>query len=238
MLDSAVRLKDGHAQCRVTTRETGTVRGTARRPHFSLAIISVTVNFGYTCFGVRSVYFNVRNILLKSGNSSRDTPYMCVYVYVCIYISSFSSSRRYSPVWVLASWTTSLHCSLSFIFSIHCFMFITVRSATTSSSHLNQGLPFLLPANNVPSIILRGIASTSILFTWPNYLILWAFINFISSSPFIYINKLTSGKSILNFCHHRHYHHCHYHSFKELDFVAHTGSLRGVRCYFSFWLYF
>ena len=43
MLDSAVRLKDGHAQCRVTTRETGTVRGTARRPHFSLSIISVTV---------------------------------------------------------------------------------------------------------------------------------------------------------------------------------------------------
>ena len=28
---------------RVTTRETGTVRGTARRPHVSLAIISVTV---------------------------------------------------------------------------------------------------------------------------------------------------------------------------------------------------
>ena len=28
---------------RVTTRETGTVRGTTRRPHFSLAIISVTV---------------------------------------------------------------------------------------------------------------------------------------------------------------------------------------------------
>ena len=43
MLDSAVRLKDGHAQCRVTTRETGTERGTARRPHFPLSIISVTV---------------------------------------------------------------------------------------------------------------------------------------------------------------------------------------------------
>ena len=28
---------------RVTTRETGTVRGTARRPHISLAIISETV---------------------------------------------------------------------------------------------------------------------------------------------------------------------------------------------------
>ena len=38
------RLKDGHAQCTGnTSRETDTVRGTARRPHFSLAIISVTV---------------------------------------------------------------------------------------------------------------------------------------------------------------------------------------------------
>ena len=43
MLDSAVILKGGHAQCRATTRETGTVRGTARRPQFSLAIISVNV---------------------------------------------------------------------------------------------------------------------------------------------------------------------------------------------------
>ena len=43
MLDSAVRLKDGHAQCTGNNTRTGTVRGTARRPHFSLAIISVTV---------------------------------------------------------------------------------------------------------------------------------------------------------------------------------------------------
>ena len=36
--------KDGHAQCTGnTSREPGTVRGTARRPHFSLAFISVIV---------------------------------------------------------------------------------------------------------------------------------------------------------------------------------------------------
>ena len=35
---------DGHAQCTGnTSREPGTEGGTARRPHFSLAIISVTV---------------------------------------------------------------------------------------------------------------------------------------------------------------------------------------------------
>jgi hypothetical protein len=38
------RLNDVHAQCMGnTSREPGTVRGTARRPHFSLAIISITV---------------------------------------------------------------------------------------------------------------------------------------------------------------------------------------------------
>ena len=52
---------------RVTTRETGTVRGTARRPHFSLAIISVTLQLRIEVFWVISVYFNVRNILPKSG---------------------------------------------------------------------------------------------------------------------------------------------------------------------------
>ena len=38
------RLNDGHAQgTGNTSREPGIVRGTARRPHFSLVIISVTV---------------------------------------------------------------------------------------------------------------------------------------------------------------------------------------------------
>jgi len=36
--------KDGHAQCTGnTSRQPGTVCGTARRPHFSLAFNSVTV---------------------------------------------------------------------------------------------------------------------------------------------------------------------------------------------------
>ena len=52
---------------RVTIREAGTVRGTTRRPHFSLAIISVTVQLRIQVFWAISVYFNVRNILPKSG---------------------------------------------------------------------------------------------------------------------------------------------------------------------------
>jgi len=60
--------KDGHAQCTGnTSREPGTVRGTARRPYFSLAFISVTVQIRIQVFLVISVYFNLRNILPKSG---------------------------------------------------------------------------------------------------------------------------------------------------------------------------
>ena len=51
----------------VTSREPGTVRGTARRPHFSRAFISVTVQLLIQLFWVISVYFNVRNTLPKSG---------------------------------------------------------------------------------------------------------------------------------------------------------------------------
>jgi len=40
-----------------TSREPGTVRGTARRPQFSLAFISVTVQLRIEVFLVISVYF-------------------------------------------------------------------------------------------------------------------------------------------------------------------------------------
>jgi len=43
------------------------VRGPARRPHFSLAIISLTVQLWTWVFWVISVYFNIRNTLPKSG---------------------------------------------------------------------------------------------------------------------------------------------------------------------------
>jgi hypothetical protein len=59
--------------------------------------------------------------VLKSGfYILRDWNYAC-----------FPSSRRYSPGWALAS-TTSLHWSLSFVFSDHCFILITAKSATAS----------------------------------------------------------------------------------------------------------
>ena len=74
------------------------------------------------------------------------------------------------------------HCSLSSAFSVHCLIFFALKSATTSSIRLKRGLPFLLPINSLPSIILLGIAPASILFTWPSHLILCAFVNFTISS--------------------------------------------------------
>jgi len=50
--------KDGHAQCTGnTSREPGTVSGSARRPHFPHAFISVTVQLRIQAFLVISVYF-------------------------------------------------------------------------------------------------------------------------------------------------------------------------------------
>jgi len=43
------------------------VFGTARSPHFSLVIISATVQLWIQVFWVISVYFNIRNTLPKSG---------------------------------------------------------------------------------------------------------------------------------------------------------------------------
>ena len=43
------------------------MRGPARRLHFSLAIISVTIQLWTWVFWVISVYFNIRNTLPKSG---------------------------------------------------------------------------------------------------------------------------------------------------------------------------
>ena len=69
---------DNSQRMGITLREPGTVRGTARRPHFSLAFISVTVQLWSQVFWVISVYFNIRNTLPKSGTFLLGHP---VYIY-------------------------------------------------------------------------------------------------------------------------------------------------------------
>ena len=48
------------------------------------------------------------------------------------------SSRHYNPGWALASSTTSLHCALFFVFSIHCFIFTTFKSVHHYPSISNE----------------------------------------------------------------------------------------------------
>jgi hypothetical protein len=50
--------------------------------------------------------------------------------------------------------------------------------------------------NNLPSIIFLGIYPASILLTCPSHLIIWAFINFTVSSPFITL--LNSSLSLIS----------------------------------------
>ena len=129
-------------------------------------------------------------------NESTGKDILCFLTYIGADNSdlmiTLPSPRRYSPGWTLTSSTISLHFSLSFIFSIHCFIFITFRSATTSFIHLKLGLPFLLPTNSLHSITFLGIAPSSILFTCPSHHILWAFTNFaISSALIVHLEELT-----------------------------------------------
>jgi hypothetical protein len=83
-----------------TCQLTGTVRGPARSSHFSLAIISVTVQLWTKVFWVISVYFYIRNTLPKSGTFLLGHLYICCTTPLtsrcCIlYISSTNIHTEY-----------------------------------------------------------------------------------------------------------------------------------------------
>ena len=84
-----------------TSREPCRVGGTARRPHFSLAIISVTVQLRLYVFWVISVYFNLRNILPKSGTFLLGH---LVYIYIYIYKVKRSQYRPGQALRIPGSW--------------------------------------------------------------------------------------------------------------------------------------
>ena len=94
----------------ITSREAVTVRGTARRPHFSRAFISVTVQLWTQVFWIMSVYFNIRNTLPKSGTFLLGHPVYkvenicrfrhfrlirCVFVRINLQCSSVGIGTRY-----------------------------------------------------------------------------------------------------------------------------------------------
>jgi hypothetical protein len=69
-----------------TYQLTGTVHAPARRPHFCLAIISVTVHLWTQAFWVISAYFNIRNALRTSGTFLLGHP---------VYMKGISCIRDY-----------------------------------------------------------------------------------------------------------------------------------------------
>jgi hypothetical protein len=79
-----------------TCQLTGTVCGPARRPHFSLAIISATVQLWTYVFWVILACFNMRNTLLKPGNSSWESVYLAkMSVTNIIRLLMFPSNKIY-----------------------------------------------------------------------------------------------------------------------------------------------
>jgi len=80
----------------ITSREPGTVRGTARRPHFSHTFISITVQLWTHVFWVILVYFNIRNTLLKSGTCLLGHPvYSNTEIIPCNHCCSGKSNKYY-----------------------------------------------------------------------------------------------------------------------------------------------
>jgi len=76
----------GHQRCRATHQLCRLqYLEPQEAPHFSQAIISVTVQLWIYVFWVISVYLNIRNTLPKSGTFLLGHPvYMCLCVCVCV----------------------------------------------------------------------------------------------------------------------------------------------------------
>ena len=77
----------------------------------------------------------------------------------------FFFSRRYNPWWVLACFTISFHNLLSLHFSLQFLTFISFKSSSTWSSHLNLGLPTGLDEHGSHSVNFLTVLIVSILIT-------------------------------------------------------------------------
>ena len=74
-------------------------------------------------------------------------------------------SRRYKSWWVLACFTISFPILLSLHFSLQFLTFIFFKSSSTSSSHLNLGLPTALDEHGSHSVNFSTVLVVTILIT-------------------------------------------------------------------------
>jgi len=94
------QLKSGHTKLQSRPKgedcePTGTVRRPARRPHISLAIISITVPLWTLVFWVIWVYFNIRNTLPKSGTFLLGHP---VYTDMHTHTNTYIHTHIYTDI--------------------------------------------------------------------------------------------------------------------------------------------
>jgi len=95
---------------------------------------------------------------------------------ICVSVIKFSLSWCYNSLWGLAYSAVLFHASLSIAILLQFWIYIFIRSALTLSSHLKLGLPTLLTAIGLHSVILFTSLSLSILTICPIHHILCAVI--------------------------------------------------------------
>jgi hypothetical protein len=88
----------------------------------------------------------------------------------------------YGPLRTSASFMTDAYSSLFWAFFLHLLAFINIKSFSTSSSHLNLGLPTFLLSSGLLSKTFLTTLHWSILVTCPNH-----------SSRFMFISTTKSG---------------------------------------------
>ena len=110
------------------------MRGPARRPHLSLAIISVTVQLWTQVFWVISVYFNIRNTLPKF------CPFLLghsVYIFLTSFFQTFLKTHyRYCHIRL----NTITQCSLKLIIPKTVCNHIYMRDTRVCRAKLSQAL--------------------------------------------------------------------------------------------------
>jgi len=99
----------------------------------------------------------------------------------------FFFSLHYNPRWVLACFTISLHNLLSLHFSLQFLTFISFKSSSAWSRHLNLGLPTGLDEHGSHSVNFLTVLVVSILIACPAQRNLCDFINL---TIFFYLIRL------------------------------------------------
>jgi len=145
-----------------------------------------------TCCAKFLTYVLPHHVLLVSNSLSYFIIYLLTHILVLTYLLTYLLAYLltylltpwfYSPLRALASFITEAHSSLSNAFSLHLLIFISLRSFSTSSSHLSVGLHLLLLPCGLLSNIFLSVLPSSIPTTCPTHSYLFFLIPSTMSRP-------------------------------------------------------